>query len=186
MKVNPIREPEKVTAIKEAMIQDGKLRLAFLFILGVNTGFRVSDLVRVKYEDIRNKEELRLKEQKTGKYRSVSITPKVHEALRLIDQGQTGCIFLSESNRTKAKANKLWGRQYITQELKYYAALAGVKQNVGTHTMRKTFGYFHYKINNNLALLQESLNHSSTQSTLRYIGIIQEDINKSVMQLNLG
>lgn len=49
---------------------------------------------------------------------------------------------------------------------------------VGTHTMRKTFGYWHYKEFGDVADLQQLFNHSSQSVTLRYIGIAQEDTDK--------
>lgn len=45
--------------------------------------------------------------------------------------------------------------------------------------MRKTFGYHHYKQFRDVALLQTIFNHSAPSITLRYIGITQEEINKS-------
>lgn len=53
-------------------------------------------------------------------------------------------------------------------------------ERVGTHTLRKTFGYHHYLKNKNVALLMELLGHSNESVTLRYIGILQDDINKSM------
>lgn len=56
---------------------------------------------------------------------------------------------------------------------------------IGTHTMRKTFGYHHYKKFNDIALLQRILNHSSPAITLRYIGISQEEIDMSYSNFEL-
>ena len=52
-------------------------------------------------------------------------------------------------------------------------------EKVGTHTMRKTFGYHHYKKFKDIAILQKIFNHSSPQVTLRYIGIEQDQIDES-------
>lgn len=185
MKVNPIKDLNKVRELKKMIIEDGKIRLAFLFVLGINTGFRVSDLLKVQYEDIRNKDEITLREQKTKKMKTVAINSEIKKLFSLIDEGNTGYIFISESNRNKA-THATWSRQYVSQELKRYADIAGIKENVSTHTMRKTFGYFMYKKTNNLALVQKLLNHSSIANTLKYIGIEQEQLNTAVMELNLG
>ena len=61
----------------------------------------------------------------------------------------------------------------------------GLNINVGTHTMRKTFGYHHYKQFNDVALLQKILNHSSPSITLRYISIYQEEIDSSYNSFEL-
>ena len=47
---------------------------------------------------------------------------------------------------------------------------------IGTHTLRKTFGYHFYRANHNVAMLQQLFNHSSPSITLRYIGITQDEI----------
>ena len=54
------------------------------------------------------------------------------------------------------------------------AGLAGV-ESIGTHTMRKTFGYWFYKQTHDVAMLQEILNHSTPKITLTYIGINKEE-----------
>ena len=61
----------------------------------------------------------------------------------------------------------------------------GISANVGTHTMRKSFGYHFYKKYNDVALLQKILNHSSPSITLRYIGIEQDEIDFSYNNFEL-
>lgn len=56
---------------------------------------------------------------------------------------------------------------------------------IGTHTMRKTFGYWHYQQFHDIAILQEIFNHSSPSITLRYIGINQDEIDKSYYSFSL-
>ena len=45
--------------------------------------------------------------------------------------------------------------------------------------MRKTFGYHYYKQTKDIATLQKIYNHSSPSITLRYIGIVQDEIDKA-------
>jgi len=51
---------------------------------------------------------------------------------------------------------------------------------IGTHSMRKSFGYHYYKKTKDIALLMELFNHSSQTVTLRYIGISQDVLNNSI------
>ena len=55
----------------------------------------------------------------------------------------------------------------------------GLKYNIGTHSLRKTFGYHHYKQFKDIVILQKIFNHSSSDITLRYIGIDQDKIDES-------
>ena len=57
------------------------------------------------------------------------------------------------------------------------ARAVGITRRIGTHTLRKTFGYHCYQKYDDVVLLQKIFNHSSPQITLRYIGIEQEDID---------
>lgn len=54
---------------------------------------------------------------------------------------------------------------------------AGINTRLGTHTLRKTFGYYFYNETKDIALLQDILNHSAPSVTLRYIGINQDRID---------
>jgi integrase len=60
------------------------------------------------------------------------------------------------------------------------AAAAVGLEDIGTHTLRKTFGYHHYQQNKDVAILQQIFNHSSPSITLRYIGINQDIIDRSL------
>ncbi|MFN1751427.1 site-specific integrase, partial [Staphylococcus aureus] len=53
---------------------------------------------------------------------------------------------------------------------------------IGTHSMRKTFGYHYYKKTKDVALLMDLFNHSSQVVKLRYVGISQEVINSSISE----
>lgn len=62
---------------------------------------------------------------------------------------------------------------------------AHITDNVGTHTLRKTFGYHHYQAFHDVAILQYLLNHSSPSITLRYIGITQDNVEDTLKQFEL-
>ena len=51
--------------------------------------------------------------------------------------------------------------------------------NLGTHTLRKTFGFHYYNQTGDIATLMQMFNHSKEEVTLRYIGITQEKMNEA-------
>ena len=59
------------------------------------------------------------------------------------------------------------------------------RDDVGTHTMRKTFGYQYYKRTNDIATLMQLFNHSSQYITLRYIGMQQKQLDEKLKDFNL-
>lgn len=61
-----------------------------------------------------------------------------------------------------------------------------VSGEIGTHTLRKTFGYHSYKNGVSLELLMDVFNHSTPAMTLRYIGITERQKQEVYLQSNLG
>ncbi|WP_268818337.1 integrase [Paenibacillus alkaliterrae] len=62
--------------------------------------------------------------------------------------------------------------------MNYAAESVEVGEAIGCHSHRKTFGYHAYKLGTDIVLLQQIFNHSSPSVTLRYIGILQCDIDR--------
>lgn len=57
-------------------------------------------------------------------------------------------------------------------------------EEIGTHTLRKTFGYHFYKKTKDVAMLQDIFNHSAPVVTKRYIGITQDEIDEAIDKFN--
>lgn len=73
----------------------------------------------------------------------------------------------------------------LRKKLKDAAKACGIKQNIGTHTLRKTFGYFHYQSNHDIVFLQRLFGHSSALITMRYIGIADEEEKKAYHDVSI-
>ena len=186
MEVQPIRDRKVIERMKELMSVDGRSKELLLFTLGINSALRVSDILRLRWGDLKG-ETIRIKEKKTGKWKEFPITPSVRKVLEeefpdWREKPDDEFVFVSESNRNRGK---VWSRQYVWAFLNEYAKRAGWKEPVGTHTMRKTWGYHAYQAGYPLELIQKVLNHSSPAITLRYIGITREQIFNAYMALSL-
>ncbi|MEK4039711.1 tyrosine-type recombinase/integrase [Paenibacillus sp. FSL F4-0122] len=172
--VQPLRTREEIEDMKQSLRRWGGERNLFMFNLGINTGLRVSDIVTLKVADVKDKTHVRIVEQKSGKVRNVNlkaIQPEITEYIR----GMNADDWLFPSRK---------GNGHITPTQAYRALVkAGEmidRTDIGTHTMRKTFGYHHYKRNKDVAALQEIFNHSAPSITKRYIGIRQDEIDESL------
>ena len=90
-------------------------------------------------------------------------------------------LFLQNQRGIQIKnlLDKKYTPDAINKILNKAAKIAEINIHIGTHSLRKTFGYHHYKKFGNLPLLQKILNHSSSAVTLRYIGLEQEIIDES-------
>jgi integrase len=193
--VQPIRDTKKIDAMKSIMKGESNYRDLLLFTLGINTGLRISDILALKWKNFLNGskllkagEQLDVVEIKTKKVKTFVINKSVAEALKLYYDSLDSVspedpVFLS---RKTAKGElKPITRIAAWQMLNRYANMVGLDEGIGTHTLRKTFGYHLYKKGVALEYIQKMLNHSSPAITLRYIGITQEQLNDIYVELNV-
>jgi len=171
--VEPIRRVEDIRKVERILSKQSK-RDYVLFVLGTNSGLRISDILRLNVEDVRDKTHIQITEKKTGKFKKFPINDKLKPILDDFIKGRKNKepLFMS-----------YWGHR-LDRVTAYYiihnaCKSAGIKDRIGTHSMRKTFGYHHYKKYKNIAILQKIFNHSSPQITIRYIGIEQDEIDDS-------
>jgi len=188
--VQPIRDRKRISAIK-GNLKKRDPRDFLLFTLGINTGLRISDILKLKVEDVKDhtgeiKEILDLKEQKTKRQRFIYINDEVKNALeyffdktRLYDRDRY--LFVSEVT----KENKPISRVRAWQLIQSWCQEVGIKGRVGTHTLRKTAGYHMRMSGVALELIQEVLGHKSTLMTKRYLGITDDEVAKVLKNFNL-
>ena len=179
--VQPIRDKNKIEEIKSYLKQNGSRDL-LLFTMGINTGLRISDLLKLRVIDVRNKSHVEIKEQKTGKIKRF---PLIGNLQSMIDEYTKGKLDNEYLFRSREGANKPITRVMAYKIINNACRKAGITDNVGTHTLRKTFGYHHYQQFHDVAILQYLLNHSSPSITLRYIGITQDNVETTLQQFEL-
>ena len=170
MTVEPIRDKSKIkTMYNYLRSKDDKYGLLFKF--GLNTGLRITDILPVKVNDIYN-DDFEFKEYFVLKEKKI----KLNAALRKeIDAYVKKSKLCAESYLFSSKKGKHFGRVQAYRVLKESADILG-GENFGTHSLRKTWGYWTYKASKyNIGLIMDTFNHSSQNITLRYIGINQDE-----------
>lgn len=186
MTVEPIRDKKKIKQIYH-YLNGVDPKYAAIFKVGVNTGLRISDIIPLKvrdifHDDFRFKEHLTLTEKKTGKEKRIKLNDTLKKSLKqYIDQSQ----LKMEDYLFYSRKGGYVGRIQVYKVLTDAAHAVGI-ENFGTHSLRKTWGYWTYKISKyNIALIMDTFNHSSPSITLRYIGINQEQKDElySIVQL---
>jgi integrase len=173
--VQPIRSLEKLNDMKWSLKRHCSERDYILFLLGINTGLRVSDLLDLKISDIKGKKKLTVKEGKTEKPRTIHLT-NIYDELNNYINTLEGTVWLFPSR----KGEKPISRIQAYRQLNKASGMVDIPDGIGTHTMRKTFGYWHYKQFKDVAELQMILNHSHPEITLKYIGITDEQIENNL------
>lgn len=179
--VQPIRDKTKIRKM-ENILKKQNIRNYILFELGIYSGLRISDILKFKAKHLKNKDHFVIKEQKTGKFKKLAINPKLKKDLNVYLSNMKDDEYIFKSREGE---NKPISRVMAWKILNDAAKKAGIKEEIGTHSLRKTFGYHMYMQNNkDVVLVQKLLNHSSPQITLRYIGILQEDMDNAVINLS--
>lgn len=171
--VNPITNKKKLADMKEALMMSS-YRDFVLFEIGINTGLRVSDLLSLKVKDVRGKLHLSITEGKTKKKKQFYIQ-HISDVIEKYTKHMNDEDWLFPSR----KGDKAISRVQAYNILNKGADMIGL-EHIGTHTMRKTFGYWYYKQTRDVAYLMKIFNHSSQSVTLRYIGIEQEEIDNTL------
>ncbi len=177
--VQPIRDKQQIDMMKAALLNTS-YRNYFLFVMGLNTGLRISDLLPLRVQDVRGKSHIVMKETKTRKNKRFLINIELRNIILDYTIDLSDEDYLFPSKKTDLPLKRVQAYKVLSQA----ASSVGI-EDFGTHSMRKTFGFWHYTINKNVALLQDIFNHSSPDITLRYIGINQDIVDKSLEHFSL-
>jgi integrase len=178
--VEPIRDPDIVEEIAN-YLKETNVRNYIMYLLGIYTGLRISDILNLKVSDVKNRNNINIREIKTGKQKTFEINPIVKKELFNYVNDKNPNEYLIKSRQyfnrpiTRSMAYK------ILKEIEGMFSL----ECIGCHTLRKTFGYHFYKQTKDVVTLQKIFNHGHQSITLRYIGIEQESINTAVRKFKI-
>ena len=181
IKVDPIRNLDDLEKIKEVLT--GKPRDLCLFVMGINNGLRISDLLSLKVRDVKRLkpgDSLEIRESKTGKTNVLMINKSSHKALKryLESSGTSEDEFLFRSYKTK----KALSKYAVNHLIKKWCRLIGLEGNYGAHSLRKTFGYHQRtRFGVGFDILTRRFNHSCPSITRRYLGIEDKEVNRILL-----
>ena len=178
--VEPIRDPAAVEDIALYLKKNSE-RNYIMFRLGIYSGLRISDILRLKVKDVSNKSYINIREKKTGKQKLFPINPTLKNELKNYCSLKEGNDYLINS---REGMNKSITRKQAYNIIRKAGEAFGM-YNLGTHTMRKTFGYHFYIKYKDVVMLQKIFNHSDPSITLKYIGIEQGEMDKKMRNLRI-
>ena len=171
--VEPIKSRLELKKVEDILAQTNERDL-LMFVMGTNSGLRISDILSFDIKDVRDKEFITVTEKKTGKRKVFPVNYKLKALIENFVQNRA-----DDEPLFKSRYGNRLDRTNAYRTINSACNQAGIKSKIGTHTLRKTFGYHHYKKFKDIAILQKIFNHYSESTTLRYIGIEQDEINKS-------
>jgi integrase len=174
--VEPIRNKKQIESLKK-YLRGQNIRDYLLFVLGINSGLRISDLLTITVKDVQEQDRISIREQKTGKMKDFPLSDNckkaIHEYLKTTGI-TTGALFISR------KGGKPITRVQAYRILNEGAKTIGITDSIGTHTLRNA-----YINGTDITRIQKLLNHSTPSVTLSYIGITKEELDNVYISLNL-
>ena len=148
-----------------------------MLVLGCNTGCRIETLMQLTPKHIAGGC-VRITEYKTNKIQRYELNDKVNsvvqEYIKWLNVNENEYIF-----KTFTGGNKPMRRENAWKIIKQLADDVGVKYNVGTHSLRKSYGRFTYDITHDIHLVQRMLGHSNPLITQQYICLEDEKVTKA-------
>lgn len=187
----PIKEMEQIKNLEQYFLRKGQYRNYCLVVLGLNTALRISDLLDLKWSDVRNADNnkfyshILITEQKTKKHTQIYLNIPVVKALRKYWENEKETRNHSYIFFSPRKPDSPISRIQAYRIIKAAAEQLALPEQISCHSLRKTFGYQAWKTGAEPALLMHIYNHSSYQITKRYLGIDQDDKDKLFMKLEL-
>ena len=175
IKVEPIKLLKDIKAIKKLLA--GRPRDLALFTVGINTNLRASDLLRIKaghVKDLKPMSDLEIREKKTGKLRRVTLNKSCVDAIQRLLSSQD---YADSDPLFKGRGNEPLTVPSVNRLVKQWADAINLRDNYGSHTLRKTFGY-QQRVTFGVGIpeLMACFNHSSQRQTLDYLCIQPEEI----------
>jgi integrase len=149
-------------------------RIATALMLEANLGLRISDILKLRLQDIVKDGEryrLAITEQKTGKARIFTVPLALYQFIR--------CYCMDHDIPADAIMFPITERA-VQKQLKIVCDYLDIS-GVSTHSFRKFYATEIYKESGyNIALVQQLLQHSSAAITQRYIGIQQQEVERAI------
>jgi integrase len=180
---------QEVTQVRESFRGTYRVRDRCLFMVGIHTGFRISELLSLKVGDVWQHDRIadhitvqRKHMKKKTESRTVRLHPEAKQALVpwLMALQEHGALqpkmplFRSRKSKTSARAIS---REHAWAVLKQAYNANQLMGPLGTHSMRKTLARRAWEFfQHDLLKVQKVLGHKSIQSTISYLGVDDGEI----------
>ena len=170
---------QQVWAIRFWLNNERRLRDRAMFDLAIDSKLRGCDVVKVKIGDLVNGGRVRSRaiviQQKTGRPVQFELLETARTSILAWLECRGGTlddfVFPSRVDHTDHVST----RQYARLVDEWVTGIGLLRQNYGTHSLRRTKASIIYKQTGNLRAVQILLGHSKIESTVRYLGVDVED-----------
>jgi site-specific recombinase XerD len=182
---------QEIQNLAQSFYGEYEVRNKALFLLGLNTGARISELLALNVGDVWQYGkpvailELKKAITKGKRTRQIPLNEQAKEVITELikwkdsqgeDQSHNAPLFLS-------RKGKRLSRYQVHRILKESFQLSECSGKVSTHSMRKTFATGLLTSGNNLRAIQVLLGHASLSTTEKYLQINPEELAEAVNTL---
>lgn len=162
-KTQPIKDIKTIKKIKDYLLKTNE-RDYIIFLIGINTGLRISDILNLKVSHVKN-EEFKIRESKSNELITINIS-NIHDEVKNYIRNKPDCQYLFKSRKGK---NKPISRVQAFDIFKKMKRTLKLNETIGTHFMRKTFAYHYLRYSNDFNSVQNKLHHMRSTSTMYYL-----------------
>jgi integrase len=169
IKVQPIRLKKDIETIKNNLADNP--RDLCLFVLGINTAFRANELLSIRVgqvKDLKVGDVLDVRQSKTKAYRQVTLNRKGVEVIQNLLRSRS---FEPEEFLFFSRWGERLGVPEVSRKVKGWCQDIRLDGNYGSHSLRKTWGFWQYKRGTPIPLLMEAFGHQTQRQTMAYLGI---------------
>lgn len=105
--VQPIRDMDTILDIARYLRSKSE-REYVMFVTGIYSGLRISDILKLRVRDIRGKDHISIREKKTGKEKRFLINKNLKKILEEYTKGKDDLEYLLENPRTHKPITRQW------------------------------------------------------------------------------
>lgn len=108
--VEPIRDDENLEKMKRELLKRS-YRDYMLFVIGINTGLRISDILALRVIDVKDCSHITIKEKKTGKQKKFLVNPYLRSEIDsyIANMADEDYLFESRTGENHPISSRLTG-----------------------------------------------------------------------------
>lgn len=171
MKDIPIKDVETIELIKTTYNKEGNYRDLLFFLLAINTGLKINEILSLNIKDVKGKDSIIVKQCNLQIRKRIPLNEEIQELIKQVIVGKKNDNPLF----TSVQGNRL-DRTCVYKNFKDICDKLGLNEKFSISSLRKTFGYHYYQKYKDLSFLQWLFNQTTVNATMNYIDIY-EDLN---------
>jgi integrase len=172
-------KPQQVWAIRFWLDRERRLRDRAMFDLAIDSKLRGCDIVKIKIGDLVSGGRVRSRaivvQQKTGRPVQFELLEPARGSLLAWFERRGGTLDDHAFPSRVDHADHISTGQYARLVDEWVTGIELRREDYGTHSLRRTKASIIYKQTGNLRAVQILLDHTKTESTVRYLGVDVED-----------